>query len=168
MKPRLSALKNMTLALTLAAAPLAACTSYAGSKPDIVDTAVAAGSFNTLAAALTAADLIDTLKGDGPFTVFAPTDEAFAALPDGTVETLLKPENKDQLTAILTYHVVPGEVLSGDVVGLSSATTVNGADLSVKVMDGTVMINDAKVTAVDIKAKNGVIHVIDKVLIPSD
>lgn len=160
-------MKDMTLALTLAIAPLAACTSYAGGGPDIVDTAVSAGSFNTLAAALSAADLVDTLKGDGPFTVFAPTDEAFAALPAGTVETLLKPENKDQLTAILTYHVVPGKVMSGDVVNLNSATTVNGADVAVKVMGGNVMINDAKVTAVDVGASNGVIHVIDKVLIPA-
>ncbi|NRP25690.1 Immunogenic protein MPB70 [Aliiroseovarius sp. xm-m-379] len=149
-------------------APLAACTSYAGSGPDIVDTAVSAGSFNTLAAALDAADLVETLKGDGPFTVFAPTDEAFAALPEGTVETLLKPENKDQLTAILTYHVVPGKVMSGDVVQLTSATTVNGSDVSVKVMDGSVMINDAKVTTADVGASNGVIHVIDKVLIPAN
>ncbi|UWQ06371.1 fasciclin domain-containing protein [Aliiroseovarius crassostreae] len=149
-------------------APLAACTSYAGSGPDIVDTAVSAGSFNTLAAALDAADLVETLKGDGPFTVFAPTDEAFAALPEGTVETLLKPENKAQLTAILTYHVVPGKVMSGDVVQLTSATTVNGSDVSVKVMDGSVMINDAKVTTADVGASNGVIHVIDKVLIPAN
>ncbi len=167
MSRNIPTLKQMTLALTLTLAPLAACTSYAGSGPDIVDTAVSAGSFNTLAAALTAADLVDTLKGDGPFTVFAPTDEAFAALPEGTVETLLKPENKDQLTAILTYHVVPGKVMSGDVVNLNSATTVNGGDVAVKVMDGTVMINDAKVTAVDVGASNGVIHVIDKVLIPA-
>nr|WP_200909165.1 fasciclin domain-containing protein [Aliiroseovarius crassostreae] len=149
-------------------APLAACTSYAGSGPDIVDTAVSAGSFNTLAAALDAADLVETLKGDGPFTVFAPTDEAFTALPEGTVETLLKPENKDQLTAILTYHVVPGKVMSGDVVQLTSATTVNGSDVSVKVMNGSVMINDAKVTTADVGASNGVIHVIDKVLIPAN
>ncbi|NRP11697.1 Immunogenic protein MPB70 [Aliiroseovarius sp. xm-d-517] len=133
-----------------------------------MDTAVSAGSFNTLAAALDAADLVETLKGDGPFTVFAPTDEAFAALPEGTVETLLKPENKDQLTAILTYHVVPGKVMSGDVVQLTSATTVNGSDVSVKVMDGSVMINDAKVTTADVGASNGVIHVIDKVLIPAN
>ncbi|KPN61944.1 Uncaracterized surface protein containing fasciclin (FAS1) repeats [Aliiroseovarius crassostreae] len=161
-------LKNTTLALALAMAPLAACTSYAGSGPDIVDTAVSAGSFNTLAAALDAADLVETLKGDGPFTVFAPTDEAFTALPEGTVETLLKPENKDQLTAILTYHVVPGKVMSGDVVQLTSATTVNGSDVSVKVMNGSVMINDAKVTTADVGASNGVIHVIDKVLIPAN
>ncbi len=162
---RIPTLKDVTVALTLGLAPIAACTSYAGGA-DIVDTAVSAGSFSTLAAALEAADLVDTLKGDGPFTVFAPTDAAFAALPAGTVETLLKPENKDQLTAILTYHVVPGKVMSGDVVKLSSATTVNGADVAVTVMNGKVMINGATVTAVDVAASNGVIHVIDTVLIP--
>lgn len=162
---RIPTLKDVTVALTLGLAPIAACTSYAGGA-DIVDTAVSAGSFSTLAAALEAADLVDTLKGDGPFTVFAPTDAAFAALPAGTVETLLKPENKDQLTAILTYHVVPGKVMSGDVVKLSNATTVNGADVTVTVMNGKVMINGATVTAVDVAASNGVIHVIDTVLIP--
>ncbi|MBT2131091.1 fasciclin domain-containing protein [Aliiroseovarius lamellibrachiae] len=163
---RIPTLKDVTVALTLGLAPIAACTSYAGGA-DIVDTAVSAGNFSTLAAALEAADLVDTLKGDGPFTVFAPTDAAFAALPAGTVETLLKPENKDQLTAILTYHVVPGKVMSGDVVNLSSATTVNGADVAVTVMNGKVMINGATVTAVDVAASNGVIHVIDTVLIPN-
>ena len=112
---------------------------------DIVDTAVAAGEFKTLAAALGAAGLVDTLKGDGPFTVFAPTDDAFAKLPEGTVENLLKPENKDQLTAILTYHVVPGKVMAADVVKLSEAETVNGAKIDIKVEGDTVMINDAKV-----------------------
>lgn len=165
---KLPTMKDVTVVLTLGLAPMAACTSYAGGgSADIVDTAVSAGSFSTLAAALTAADLVDTLKGDGPFTVFAPTDEAFAALPEGTVEMLLKPENKDQLTAILTYHVVPGKVMSGDVVKLDSATTVNGSDVAIKVMDGKVMINDATVTTVDVGASNGVIHVIDQVLIPS-
>lgn len=135
-------------------------------QKDIVDTAVAAGSFNTLAAALTAAGLVDTLKSEGPFTVFAPTDEAFAKLPAGTVDSLLKPENKDQLVSILTYHVVAGKVMAADVVKLSSATTVNGKDVSIRVADGNVYVNDAMVTAADVGASNGVIHVIDSVLIP--
>ncbi len=135
-------------------------------EKDIVDTAVAAGSFKTLAAALTAAGLVDTLKGSGPFTVFAPTDEAFAKLDKATLEDLLKPENKEKLTAILTYHVVPGAVLAADVTNLTSAKTVNGADLAIKVVNGAVMVNDAKVTATDIKASNGVIHVIDTVMLP--
>ena len=133
---------------------------------DIVDTAVEAGQFETLAAALRAAGLVDTLKGSGPFTVFAPTDEAFAKLPAGTVENLLKPENKDQLTAILTYHVVPGEVMAADVVKLDEAKTVNGATLDVTASGGKVMINEANVTATDIAASNGVIHVIDSVILP--
>ena len=134
---------------------------------DIVDTAVAAGQFNTLAAALDAADLIATLKGNGPFTVFAPTDEAFAKLPAGTVESLLKPENRDQLVAILTYHVVSGKVMAKDVVNLSEAKTVNGSDLSIKVMDGKVRINDATVVAADVATSNGVIHVVDTVILPN-
>ena len=133
---------------------------------DIVDTAVANGSFKTLAAALEAAGLIDTLKGDGPFTVFAPTDEAFAKLPAGTVENLLKPENKDQLIAILTYHVVSGQVLAADVVKLSEAETVQGAKVTIKTDMGKVMINDATVTLADVMTSNGVIHVIDTVLLP--
>jgi uncharacterized surface protein with fasciclin (FAS1) repeats len=133
---------------------------------DIVDTAVAAGQFQTLAAALGAADLVETLKGEGPFTVFAPTDEAFAKLPEGTVESLLKPENRDQLIAILTYHVVPGKVLAADVVELSKAQTVNGQEVSIKVADGGVYINNAAVVATDIAASNGVIHVIDTVILP--
>ena len=136
-------------------------------KMDIVDTAVGAGQFNTLAAALTAADLITTLKGDGPFTVFAPTDAAFAKLPAGTVESLLKPENRDQLVAILTYHVVPGKVMAKDVVNLSEATTVNGADIAIKVMDGKVRINDATVTTADVDTSNGVIHIVDTVILPN-
>lgn len=136
-------------------------------KKDIVDTAVAAGDFKTLAAALQAAGLVDTLKGDGPFTVFAPTDAAFAKLPDGTVEDLLKPENKDKLTAILTYHVVSGKVTSDQVVNLSSATTVNGQDVSIEVMDGAVHIDNATVATADIEASNGVIHVIDEVILPN-
>jgi uncharacterized surface protein with fasciclin (FAS1) repeats len=133
---------------------------------DIVDTAVAAGSFNTLAAALTAAGLVDTLKGDGPFTVFAPTDEAFAKLPAGTVENLLKPENKDQLIKVLTYHVVPGKVDSKTVVTLDSATTVEGQDVKIAVKDGNVMVDGAKVVKADVAASNGVIHVIDTVILP--
>ena len=135
-------------------------------EEDIVDTAVAAGQFKTLAAALGAAGLVDTLKGPGPFTVFAPTDEAFAKLPAGTVENLLKPENKDQLIAILTYHVVPGRVMAADVVKLKEAKTVNGKMLNIKMKGDAVMINDAKVTATDIAASNGVIHVIDMVILP--
>ena len=134
---------------------------------DIVDTAVSAGQFETLAAALTAAGLVDTLKGDGPFTVFAPTDDAFAKLPAGTVESLLKPENKDQLIAILTYHVVPGKVAAKDVVELNTAKTVNGEEVSIKVMGGNVQIDDATVTATDIEASNGIIHVIDTVILPN-
>jgi uncharacterized surface protein with fasciclin (FAS1) repeats len=133
---------------------------------DIVDTAVAAGQFNTLAAALEAADLVGTLKGDGPFTVFAPTDAAFAKLPEGTVETLLKPENRDKLVAILTYHVVPGKVKAADVVKLSEAKTVNGQDVAITVADNGVRINDANVIKTDIGASNGVIHVIDTVILP--
>ena len=133
---------------------------------DIVDTAVAAGSFNTLVAAVQAAGLVDTLKGDGPFTVFAPTDDAFAALPEGTVETLLKPENKAQLQAVLTYHVISGKVMAADIAGKTmSADTVNGKAINVDATNG-VMINDATVTTADVAASNGVIHVIDKVLLP--
>lgn len=135
-------------------------------KLDIVDTAVSAGDFQTLAAALEAADLIQTLKGDGPFTVFAPTDAAFAKLPAGTVENLLKPENVDQLKAVLTYHVVPGAVTSEQVVSLNQATTVNGQAVVISVNGSEVSINDAKVVAADLMASNGVIHVIDSVLLP--
>jgi uncharacterized surface protein with fasciclin (FAS1) repeats len=135
-------------------------------QKDIVETAVNAGQFKTLAAALGAADLVDTLKGRGPFTVFAPTDEAFAKLPAGTVENLLKPENKDQLVAILTYHVVPGKVMAADVVTLKGAKTVNGKMLDIETKGDAVMVNKAKVTATDIGASNGVIHVIDTVILP--
>ena len=131
-------------------------------------TAAPAGSFKTLAAALQAAGLIETLKSKGPFTVFAPTDDAFAKLPAGTVETLLKPENKEKLKAILLYHVVAGDVTSAKVVKLTSAKTVNGQDVKISVVDGTVMINDAKVVKADIAASNGVIHVIDTVLLPAN
>ncbi len=137
------------------------------SEKDIVDTAVEAGSFTTLAAALTAADLVDTLKGDGPFTVFAPTDEAFAKLPEGTVENLLKPENKDQLIAVLTYHVVPGKVMSTDLSDDMMAATVQGSEVTID-LDNGVMVDNASVTTADIEASNGVIHVIDTVILPQN
>lgn len=136
------------------------------SKKDIVATAAASKDFSTLVAAVKAAGLVETLQGKGPFTVFAPTNEAFAALPEGTVASLLKPENKKKLVAILTYHVVSGEVLAADAAKLSSAKTVNGEKLSIKSAGGKVMINDATVTAADIMTSNGVIHVIDHVLLP--
>jgi len=136
-------------------------------EKDIVDTAVAAGSFKTLAAALKAAGLVDTLKGAGPFTVFAPTDEAFAKLPAGTVENLLKPENKAQLVAILTYHVVPGAVMAAQVTKLKDAKTVNGQSVRIGAMSGSVTIDKARVVKADIKTSNGVIHVIDAVMLPS-
>ncbi len=166
---RRTQLMALTALALFAAAPLAAQHGQDYEKPskDIVDTAVAAGSFQTLVAAVQAAGLVETLKGDGPFTVFAPTDEAFAALPEGTVETLLKPENKDKLIAILTYHVVGGSVTSSDVVELDSAPTVQGQSVTIEVKDGSVMIDGAKVVAADIMASNGVIHVIDKVILPA-
>jgi uncharacterized surface protein with fasciclin (FAS1) repeats len=166
-----------TLAVALAiglVAPVAMAGDYGNkSKPaqargDIVDTAVAAGQFQTLAAALQAAGLVDVLKGNTQFTVFAPTDEAFAALPAGTVESLLEPANKDQLVAILTYHVVPGRYPAGRVVQLDSATTVNGEAVDITVNGGSVMVDDANVVVADVMATNGVIHVIDKVLIPGN
>ncbi|ODR94672.1 Nex18 symbiotically induced protein [Methyloceanibacter stevinii] len=134
---------------------------------DIVDTAAGAGQFKTLVAAVKAAGLVDTLKGDGPFTVFAPTDEAFAKLPDGTVDDLLKPENKDKLVAILTYHVVPGKIMSGDISGKATEVkTVQGDTLNVDATDG-VKVDKAKVVKADIDASNGVIHVIDTVVMPN-
>ena len=133
---------------------------------DVVDTAIAAGSFKTLAKALDAAGLVTTLKGGGPFTVFAPTDEAFAKLPDGTLETLLKPENKEKLRRILTYHVVAGKVMASDVVKLQSARAVSGDTITVKVEDGVVHVENATVTSADVLASNGVIHVIDSVILP--
>jgi len=136
-------------------------------EKDIVDTAVEAGSFKTLAAALQAAGLVETLKGNGPFTVFAPTDEAFAKLPAGTVEDLLKPANKAKLQSILTYHVVSGKVTAGQVTGLQSAKTVNGQPLKIAVKDGGVMIDNAHVVKTDVPTSNGVIHVIDTVLLPA-
>ena len=137
-----------------------------GEKKDIVATAAANADFSTLVAALQAAGLVDTLQGDGPFTVFAPTNAAFAKLPEGTVEDLLKPENKAKLTEILTYHVVSGKVMAADVVKLKSALTVQGGDISVMTMGGNVMLDNANVVSTDIDTSNGVIHVIDAVLMP--
>lgn len=150
------------------AATLVATSAFAdGHSKDIVDTAIEAGSFTTLVAAVQAAGLVETLKSEGPFTVFAPTDEAFAALPEGTVENLLKPENKDQLVAILTYHVVAGKVMSGDIAGKKmDVETVNGAMAMVNAESG-VMIDGATVVSADIEASNGVIHVIDQVILPA-
>jgi uncharacterized surface protein with fasciclin (FAS1) repeats len=143
-----------------------AVVSVPAKAADIVDTAVSAGQFKTLVAAVTAAGLVDTLKSKGPFTVFAPTDAAFAKLPAGTVESLLKPENKSKLVAILTYHVVPGKVMSADIAGKKlNVATVQGGKINVNAMSG-VMINGAKVVSADIAASNGVIHVIDKVILP--
>ncbi len=136
-------------------------------EKDIVDTAVGAGTFNTLVAAVQAADLVDTLKGDGPFTVFAPTDEAFAKLPAGTVEDLLKPENKDKLVAVLTYHVVPGKVMSTDIAGKKAdVASVQGDTIAVDATDG-VKVDEANVVTADIETSNGVIHVIDSVILPA-
>ncbi|SBT13120.1 fasciclin domain-containing protein [Vibrio celticus] len=137
-----------------------------GMKKDIVDVAAENGSFNTLVAAVKAAGLVETLKGDGPFTVFAPTDEAFAALPEGTVDMLLKPENKDKLIAVLTYHVVPGKIMASEVMKLDSAVTVQGEAVMVGIDHGNVMINKAQFVMADVEASNGVIHVIDAVLLP--
>ncbi len=156
----------------IAAISLFAITANAGnygkkSGKNIIETAQSNGSFTVLVAAIDAAGLSETLQGDGPFTVFAPTDEAFAKLPAGTVENLLLPENKDQLVAILTYHVVAGKVTSAEVVTLESATTVNGQDVTIRVEDKMVMIDGATVAAVDVMASNGVIHVIDEVILPN-
>ncbi|UPR36990.1 fasciclin domain-containing protein [Vibrio cyclitrophicus] len=139
--------------------------NHHGMKKDIVDVATENGSFTTLVAAVKAAGLVDTLKGDGPFTVFAPTDEAFAALPEGTVDMLLKPENKDKLVAVLTYHVVPGKIMAAEVMKLNSAVTVQGEAVMVGIDHDSVMINKAKVVMPDVEASNGVIHVIDAVLL---
>ena len=160
-------LRSTTFAFATAATFIAGAAFADGHSKDIVDTAVEAGSFNTLVAAVQAAGLVDTLKGEGPFTVFAPTDEAFAALPEGTVETLLKPENKDQLTAILTYHVVAGKVMSTDLSDDMTAATVQGGEITID-LDNGVMVNTATVTTADIETSNGVIHVIDTVLIPAE
>lgn len=156
-------LATVVTAVALVALPASAADAP---KKDIVDTAVAAGSFKTLAAALTAADLVTTLKGKGPFTVFAPTDEAFAKLPAGTVESLLKPENKAKLVSILTYHVVAGNVKAADVVKLTEAKTVNGQSVKITVANGGVKVDGATVVKTDIEASNGTIHVIDAVILP--
>ena len=155
----------VAIAAAIIGMALGATLARAG-KQDIVDTAVANGQFKTLATALNAAGLVNTLKGPGPFTVFAPTDDAFAKLPPGTLDDLLKPENKGKLTAILTYHVVPGAVTSRQVTNLKEAKTVNGSMLQVSARDGKVMINNADVVKPDIETSNGVIHVIDAVLLP--
>jgi uncharacterized surface protein with fasciclin (FAS1) repeats len=153
--------------LLAAASALALAGPAFAADSDIVDTAAGAGTFGTLVAAVQAAGLVDTLKGEGPFTVFAPTDEAFAALPAGTVEDLLKPENKDQLVAVLTYHVLPGKVMAADVAGKElSVATVNGAEVAVDGTDG-VTVGGANVVTADIEATNGVIHVIDAVILPN-
>ena len=137
-------------------------------KMDIVDTAVSAGSFNTLAAALEAADLVGVLKGEGPYTVFAPTDDAFAKLPEGTLNNLLKPENKAKLQSILTYHVVPGRYMAADVITMNSAKTVNGQSFMIRADMGQVTVDNANVVKTDVKASNGVIHVIDTVILPQN
>jgi uncharacterized surface protein with fasciclin (FAS1) repeats len=134
---------------------------------NIVQTAIANGSFETLVAAVTAAELVDTLNGEGPFTVFAPVDAAFAALPEGTVASLILPENKEKLQSILTYHVVAGKVLSSDLSDGMEATTVNGASLTIRLEDGKVFVNDAEVVIADVLTDNGVVHAINKVLIPA-
>jgi uncharacterized surface protein with fasciclin (FAS1) repeats len=156
--------KYLVAAAAVALASIGAQASSTAPSKDIVDTAVEAGSFKTLAAALQAADLVTTLKGEGPYTVFAPTDAAFAKIPKADLEALLK--DKKALTKVLTYHVVPGEVKAADVVKLTQAKTVEGSPVKIKVVGGKVMINDAKVAATDIAASNGVIHVIDTVIMP--
>jgi len=164
-KAKFSTFSAFLAALLVAASAFGG--SYGKNKADIVDTAVAAGDFSTLAAALEAGGLVDTLKADGPFTVFAPTDAAFAKLPAGTVTDLLKPENRDQLVAILTYHVVPGRVEAAEVVKLTSADTVNGDALNIRVEGDSVFVNGARVLSTDIDASNGVIHVVDTVILPA-
>ena len=161
MELKVPTLKEMSLVfgVSLAAAPVLAADA------DIVDTAVGAGTFNTLVAAVGAADLVDVLKGDGPFTVFAPTDESCAALPEGTVENLLLPENKEQLIAVLTYHVISGKVMSTDLQDDMMAATVQGSSVTID-LDNGVMVDGANVVAADIEATNGVIHVIDAVILP--
>ena len=155
-----------TVAAVVLTVAASGTTAVRAETRDVVDTAIAAGSFKTLAKALDAAGLVTTLKGAGPFTVFAPTDEAFAKLPDGTLETLLKPENKEKLRRILTYHVVAGKVMASDVVKLQSAKAVSGDTITVKVEDGVVHVDNATVTSADVLASNGVIHVIDSVILP--
>lgn len=159
--------RNTFLALAAALSFAVAAPAYAGGpKGDIVDTAVEAGSFKMLVAAVKAAGLVDTLKGEGPFTVFAPTDAAFEALPEGTLSSLLMPENRDKLTAVLTYHVIPGKVMSGDIAGKAlDVATVQGSTAAIDATDG-VTIDGANVVAADVETTNGVIHVIDAVILP--
>jgi len=166
MRKKVATLACLTLLLGLSVSPSRGIQT--GSSKDIVDTAVAAGTFKTLATALEAAGLVQTLKGSGPFTVFAPTDEAFAKLPAGTLDSLLKPENKGRLTKILTYHVVAGKLMASDVVKVKSVKTLSGESLQIQSARGTVTINGARVIKTDILASNGVIHVIDAVLLPKD
>ena len=162
-------LKSITTALALGAALLFAGTSpVVAAEKDIVDVAVEAGSFKTLVKAVQAAGLVDALKGDGPLTVFAPTDEAFAKVPAATLTALLKPENKEQLKAVLLYHVVSGKVMAADVVKLSEATTLNGESVKIMVKDGHVSIDNAHVATADVAASNGVIHVVDAVILPKN
>ena len=162
-------LKRFVLGIAAGALTLSAAAVQAqDTNKDIVDTAVAAGSFQTLAKALQAADLVETLKGKGPYTVFAPTDEAFGKLPAGTLNDLLKPENKQKLQRILSYHVVPGRVSSADVVKLHTAKAVSGDTIDIKANGGTVMVDSARVVKADVRASNGIIHVIDSVILPDD
>ena len=163
-----NAVRAVVVALALTVVALPATAADHKHKMDIVDTAVHAEIFGTLAAALSAANLIDVLKGDGPFTVFAPSDEAFSKLPGGTVENLLKPENMDQLVAVLTYHVVPGKILSTDIMmGSNSVATVQGSSVTIMKSSYGVKINQATVVAADVEATNGVIHIIDEVILPN-
>ena len=168
MKSSISGIAPMVAVVATVVGLAVGSTFARATNQDIVDTALGAGQFKTLATALQAADLVETLKGAGPFTVFAPTDAAFAKLPAGTVESLLQPENKAKLTAILTYHVVAGAVKAEQVTKLDEAKTVNGAMVKVSTNHGKVMINDATVVTPDITASNGVIHVIDKVILPPE
>ncbi len=156
----------ITLLVSMLLTVSSAMAGHNGSKKDIVDTAVESGSFNTLVAAVQAAGLVDALKADGPLTVFAPTDEAFAKLPAGTVENLLKPENKDQLVAILTYHVVAGKYKAGKVIEKHTLESLNGDSIEISVQGNNVMVDNANVVSTDIKTSNGIIHVIDSVIIP--
>jgi uncharacterized surface protein with fasciclin (FAS1) repeats len=159
-------LKKIVLSILVVFLSASLAIAMSNNKKDIVDTAIDAGSFDTLVAALEAADLVSTLKGDGPFTVFAPTDQAFAKLPPGTLADLLQPENKSKLQSILTYHVVPSQVMAADVVTLTEAKTVNGSSLMVKADKGKVMVDNAQVIKTDIICSNGIIHVIDAVVMP--
>jgi uncharacterized surface protein with fasciclin (FAS1) repeats len=161
-------LRTFMLGIAAGVLTVSAAAQAQHANKDIVDTAVAAGSFKTLAKALQAADLVDTLKGKGPYTVFAPTDEAFGKLPAETLNDLLKPENKQKLQRVLTYHVVPGRVTAADVVKLRTAKAVSGDTIDIKANGGTVMVDSARVVKTDVQASNGVIHVIDSVILPDD